>query len=56
MKNAHPFSIGDAKKLLTRAKGKGLAGWGLLSRRCPKSETLGSSHVLHGLGPPEPSA
>ena len=36
MENAHPFSIGDAKKLLTRAKGKGLAGWGFAEQRLPK--------------------
>ena len=33
--NAHPFSIGDAKRLLDRAKGKGLAGWGFAEQALP---------------------
>jgi bifunctional non-homologous end joining protein LigD len=33
--NAHPFSIGDAKRLLSRAKGKGLAGWGFAEQSLP---------------------
>ena len=33
--NAHPFSIGDTKRLLDRAKGKGLAGWGFAEQRLP---------------------
>jgi len=37
MQDAHPFSIGDAKKLLTRAKGKGLAGWGFAEQRLPET-------------------
>jgi bifunctional non-homologous end joining protein LigD len=37
MKDAHPFSIGDAKKLLTRAKGKGLAGWGFAEQTLPET-------------------
>ncbi|WP_324740368.1 DNA ligase D [Tsuneonella sp. CC-YZS046] len=35
-KNAHPFSIGDAKELLRRAEGKGLAGWGFAEQRLPE--------------------
>ena len=34
MESAHRFSINDTKRLLDRAKGKGLAGWGLPSRTC----------------------
>lgn len=34
-KDAHPFSISDAKKLATRAKGKGLAGWGFAEQSLP---------------------
>jgi bifunctional non-homologous end joining protein LigD len=33
--NAHPFTILDADKLLRRAKGKGLAGWGFAEQRLP---------------------
>ncbi|WP_374407718.1 DNA ligase D [Pelagerythrobacter sp.] len=33
--DAHPFSISDAKKLLTRAEGKALAGWGFAEQRLP---------------------
>ncbi len=35
MKNARPYSIDDAKKLLDRAEGKGLAGWGFAEQRLP---------------------
>ena len=35
MKNAQPFSIGDARQLLTRARGKGLAGWGFADQALP---------------------
>jgi len=35
MKDAHPYSIADAKKLLARAKGKGLAGWGFAEQDLP---------------------
>ncbi len=34
--NAHPFSISDAKKLITRANGKGLAGWGFAEQALPE--------------------
>jgi len=34
-KNAHPFSIGDAKRLLDRAAGKSLAGWGFAEQALP---------------------
>ena len=33
--DAHPFSISDAKKLLTRAKSKALAGWGFAEQSLP---------------------
>ena len=33
--NAHPFSISDAKRLLSRAAGKGLAGWGFAAQDLP---------------------
>ena len=33
--NAHPFSIRDADRLLRRAKGKALAGWGFAEQRLP---------------------
>jgi len=33
--NAHPFSIGDAEKVLRRAKGKALAGWGFAEQVLP---------------------
>jgi bifunctional non-homologous end joining protein LigD len=36
MKDAHPFSIGEAKKLIAHAKGKGLAGWGFAEQRLPR--------------------
>ena len=35
MKDAHPYSIGDASRLLTRARGKGLAGWGFADQTLP---------------------
>jgi bifunctional non-homologous end joining protein LigD len=35
VKNAHPFSIGDAKRLLDRAENKGLAGWGFADQDLP---------------------
>lgn len=35
LKNAHPYSIRDAKNLLTRAKGKGLDGWGFADQALP---------------------
>ena len=35
-KDAHPYSIRDAKKLLTRAKGKALAGWGFAEQALPE--------------------
>lgn len=34
--DAHPFSIRDAKKLLTRASGKALAGWGFAEQTLPE--------------------
>ncbi|MCT2559430.1 DNA ligase D [Tsuneonella sp. YG55] len=34
--NAHPYSISDAKTLMTRAKGKGLAGWGFAEQSLPE--------------------
>ena len=36
MKDAHPFGIGDTKQLLTRAQGKGLAGWGFADQKLPE--------------------
>jgi bifunctional non-homologous end joining protein LigD len=33
--NAHPFNIGDAKKLLDRARSKSLAGWGFADQALP---------------------
>ncbi|RYD46467.1 MAG: ATP-dependent DNA ligase, partial [Sphingomonadales bacterium] len=36
MKDAHPFGIGDAKRLLARAKGKSLAGWGFAQQALPE--------------------
>src|SRR5690606_31409975 len=35
MKDAHPFSIGDAKKLIARAQSKSLAGWGFAEQALP---------------------
>ncbi len=34
--DAHPFSISDTKKLITRAGGKGLAGWGFAEQTLPE--------------------
>ena len=34
-KNAHPFSIGDARALLKRAEGKALSGWGFAAQKLP---------------------
>lgn len=33
--NAHPFSINDTERVLRRAKGKALAGWGFAEQRLP---------------------
>lgn len=35
-KNAHPFSIGDAKRLIDRAASKSLAGWGYAEQDLPE--------------------
>ncbi|MCM8732386.1 DNA ligase D [Hephaestia sp. GCM10023244] len=35
-KNAHPFSIGDARELLARAKDKSLSGWGFAAQALPE--------------------
>jgi len=35
MENAHPFDIGDAKRLIDRAAGKSLAGWGFANQDLP---------------------
>ena len=35
-KDAHPYSIGDAARLLTRARSKGLVGWGLADQVLPE--------------------
>lgn len=35
MDNAHPFNIGDAKRLLTRASSKSLTGWGFADQTLP---------------------
>ena len=35
MTDAHPFDIGDAKKLLDRARSKTLAGWGFAQQALP---------------------
>lgn len=35
MADAHPFSIDDAKRLLERAQGKALAGWGFAEQSLP---------------------
>jgi bifunctional non-homologous end joining protein LigD len=35
MKDAHPFSIGDAKRLIDRASSKSLAGWGFAEQTLP---------------------
>jgi len=34
-KDAHPYDIGDAKRLIDRAAGKSLAGWGLVEQDLP---------------------
>ena len=34
--SAHPFSIGDTKRLLDRARGKSLAGWGFAEQALPE--------------------
>jgi bifunctional non-homologous end joining protein LigD len=36
MKNAHPFSIDDGKRLLDRARSKSLAGWGFAQQALPE--------------------
>jgi len=36
MKNAHPFSIGDVRELLRRAKSKNLSGWGFAEQSLPE--------------------
>jgi len=36
MKDAHPFAIGDAKRLLDRARSKTLAGWGFAQQALPE--------------------
>ena len=36
MANAHPFSIGDAKRLRDRARSKSLAGWGFAQQKLPE--------------------
>ena len=33
--NAHPFDIGDARRLLDRAESKSLAGWGFAEQDLP---------------------
>jgi bifunctional non-homologous end joining protein LigD len=35
--DAHPFSIADAKRLLDRAQGKSLAGWGFAEQALPQA-------------------
>jgi len=35
MKDARPYSIDDAKKLLDRAQSKSLHGWGFADQRLP---------------------
>ena len=35
MADAHPFAIGDAKRLLDRARSKSLAGWGFAQQALP---------------------
>ena len=35
MESAHPYDIGDAKRLIDRAAGKGLAGWGFAEQALP---------------------
>ncbi len=36
MADAHPFSIGDAKRLLDRSRSKSLAGWGFAQQALPE--------------------
>ena len=36
MQDAHPFSIGDAKRLIDRARSKSLAGWGFAQQMLPQ--------------------
>ena len=36
MKDAHPFSIDDAKRLIDRARSKSLAGWGFAQQALPE--------------------
>ena len=36
MKDAHPYGIGDAKKLLDRARAKALHGWGFAQQSLPQ--------------------
>lgn len=36
MADAHPFSIADAEKLIARARGKGLSGWGFAEQHLPE--------------------
>jgi bifunctional non-homologous end joining protein LigD len=35
-RNARPFGIGDAKRLIERAGAKALAGWGFANQPLPK--------------------
>jgi bifunctional non-homologous end joining protein LigD len=35
-KDAHPWSIGDAKRLIERAASKSLAGWGFAEQPLPE--------------------
>jgi bifunctional non-homologous end joining protein LigD len=35
VKDAHPYSIGDAARLIDRAEGKALRGWGFASQTLP---------------------
>mgnify|MGYP000683956956 CR=1 FL=1 len=50
MTNAHPFSIGDAKRLHDRARSKSLAGWGSRSSSYPRSEGVWTARA-RGLWP-----
>ena len=36
VKNAHPFSIGDAQRLIERSRDKALAGWGFADQALPE--------------------
>ena len=40
MKDAHPFSIDDAKRLLDRARSKSLAGWGFAQQVLARGLTI----------------